>query len=187
MLSCFHRFLCTPTVYNFIPGAQNILCEIWCSTGHVKHVWGILSCCDSCFQFSAKDVLYGVTVYSFHVPTKQSTALKLGRCGLHTVGPPVDRICWSVGADHHAQTMYFLSPLMKHHPTTHANHFLMSMRASKFVAKPNFQSETWPKMSASTLATYTKWQNAIFSAYWWLMRTQITPSLVKAALTYKQN
>jgi hypothetical protein len=54
-------------------------------------------------------VLYGATVYSFHVPTKQSTALKSGRCGHHTVGPPVDRICWNVGADHHAQTMYFLS------------------------------------------------------------------------------
>lgn len=82
--------------------------SIWCSTGHVKHVWSILWCCGSCFQFSTKDVLYGVTVYSFHVPTKQSTALKSGRCGHHTVGPPVDRICWNVGADHHAQTMYFL-------------------------------------------------------------------------------
>lgn len=80
-------------------------------------------------------VLYGVTIYSFHVPTKQSTALKSGRCGHHTVGPPVDRMCWNVGADHHAQTTYLLSPLMKHHPTTHANHFLMSMTASSLCCK----------------------------------------------------
>lgn len=62
----------------------------------------------------------------------QSSQLHLNQVG---VGPPVDRMCCNVGADHHAQTMYFLSPFMKHHPTTHANHFLMSMTASSLCCK----------------------------------------------------
>lgn len=70
----------------------------------------------------------------FMYPQNSQLHLKSGRCGHHTVGPPVDRMCWNVGADHHAQTMYFLSPLAKYHPT-HANPFLMSMRASSLCCK----------------------------------------------------
>jgi hypothetical protein len=78
------------------------------------------------------DSQYIVLQYSHK---RKLTALKSGRCGHHTVGPPVDRVCWNVGADHQTQTMHFLSPLMKHHPVTQANHFLMSMSAGSLCCK----------------------------------------------------
>jgi len=97
----------------------------WACQTCLKHPWVLWS------LLSIQCQRLAVWGHSIQFSCIHKTAFKSGRCGHHTVGPPVDRICWNVGADHHAQTMYFLSPLMKHHPTIHANHFLMSMRASK--------------------------------------------------------
>jgi hypothetical protein len=81
----------------------------------------------------------------FMYPQNKSTALKSGMCGHNAVGPPVDRMCWNVGADHHAQTTYFLSPPMKRHPITHANQFLMPMRASSLCCKARVPSRNMCK------------------------------------------
>jgi hypothetical protein len=134
-VSCFHCFLCTPgyaipyQVHKMFSVRSDAAMGI--SNMHEESLGVVTAVFNSVPKTCYMESQYIVFMY----PQNKSTALKPGICGHHAVGPPVERVCLNVGADDHAQTMYFLSPPMKHNPITHANQFLMSMRASSLCCK----------------------------------------------------
>lgn len=87
------------------------------------------------------------------------------------------------GADHHAQTVHLLSPLIKHHPTTHANHFLMSIRASSLCCKIWVPIRNMAKNVSQHVSYLHQMTTRIFSDYKRSLRSQIIPSLVKPAVS----